>query len=254
MKQTILVLAGTSEAKQICKFLSESAGLEVIASVSGVVNREDEYPTALRIGGFGGASGLIQYIQENSITLLVDATHPFATQITANSCQASTSTGIPYIRLERPCWLPEVTDNWTQADELVKLIALLPPGSTVFAPMGSGMFRSQNKALLASRDDVQFIVRSMNRPNCPLPSNVAVDFSRPHCSASLERDFLLSIGATCMMCRDSGGTTGKSKILAARILSLPIFLLQRPSLCPLPPMGLRAAGVDAVVSAVMTGS
>src|SRR3954471_6926350 len=77
----VLILGGTLEARELAQRLGDRAILSLA-----------------RDGGFGGPAGLKRYVAEHGIERIVDATHPFATRISASAAQA----GVPVLRLERP--------------------------------------------------------------------------------------------------------------------------------------------------------
>ena len=77
---------------------------EVISSLAGRVNSPNLPPGGVRVGGFGGAAGLADYLRRQQIAAVVDATHPFAATISANALQAANRTSTPLVRLERPGW------------------------------------------------------------------------------------------------------------------------------------------------------
>ena len=100
---TILILGGTSEARELAAALVAS-GADVISSLAGRVSRPALPAGRVRVGGFGGVDGLVDYLRAGKITAVVDATHPFAAQISANAAAATALAGVPLLRLERPGW------------------------------------------------------------------------------------------------------------------------------------------------------
>ena len=100
---TVVILGGTAEARQLAAALIAD-GIEVVSSLAGRVRNPRLPAGPVRIGGFGGADGLAAYLRDHEVSALVDATHPFAVQITTNALQAASVTNTPLIRLERPGW------------------------------------------------------------------------------------------------------------------------------------------------------
>ncbi|MCY4006866.1 MAG: precorrin-6A/cobalt-precorrin-6A reductase [Rhodobacteraceae bacterium] len=231
MVSRILVLAGTREAKDLCQLLSERRQFDVIASLAGKVTYPADYPVKIRVGGFGGTVGLADYICRNGFSLIADATHPFAHRITTNAVGAARIAQRPYLRLERPPWEPYPTDHWTISDQLEDLFARLPAGARVFAPLGSGVLQPKISDLLASRRDVRFFVRIAVPSTYPIPPNVeTVVVAKPPFSLQSELRLLRKEELTALLCRNSGGTIGKTKIIAARQLQLAVYILSRPPL------------------------
>jgi precorrin-6A/cobalt-precorrin-6A reductase len=98
-----MVMAGTSDARQIIECLS-SRGVNVMATATTRHGAELARKTgALNVlEGRFDADKLAEIINENSIGLLIDATHPFASEATRNAIRASELSGAEYIRFERP--------------------------------------------------------------------------------------------------------------------------------------------------------
>lgn len=226
MKHKVLVLGGTNEAKKLCTKLACKKNFDVVVSIAGIVAPAADYSVTLRIGGFGGTSGMVDYIISNNIKLIADITHPFATKITDNAIHACRFTQTPYIGLQRPKWTQQVSDKWIETDDVGELFHQLPTESVVFAPMGSGMFKPKNLSLFESRSDVRFYLRSIMAPEVTLPKNILqVILGMPPFTLKSEKAILRRINADCLMCRNSGGRSGEMKIEAARQLNVAIFLL-----------------------------
>ena len=93
----ILLLGGVTEALAIARTL----GPQHVYSLAGVGRVPTDLPCEVRIGGYGGAEGLAQYIREQHIDLLLDATHPYAAQISQNAALAAAASAIPCWALRR---------------------------------------------------------------------------------------------------------------------------------------------------------
>ncbi|MBV8835363.1 MAG: precorrin-6A/cobalt-precorrin-6A reductase, partial [Alphaproteobacteria bacterium] len=65
----ILVLGGTSEARQLCEQLAQRPALSVTVSLAGRTAAPAKMAVAVRTGGFGGAAGLAAYLAEQRIDL-----------------------------------------------------------------------------------------------------------------------------------------------------------------------------------------
>jgi precorrin-6A/cobalt-precorrin-6A reductase len=82
MTGRVLILGGTGEARRLATALVER-GADVLSSLAGRVADPLLPPGDVRIGGFGGATGLTAWLQAHPVQALVDATHPFAATMTA---------------------------------------------------------------------------------------------------------------------------------------------------------------------------
>lgn len=228
-RRHLLLLAGTAEARQLREALRERPDLHVTTTLAGVT--ETPAVAAEHRGGFGGKEGLEQFLQERSIDLLVDATHPFAGQITRNAHAAAENAGCDYLRVERPPWAPVTGDRW-----VIDSGAL---GWRWFAAIGERGFRQ-----LKPEPECFYLVRSISPPREPLPVNVQWIVARPPFSLADEIALMTSRRIDGLVARNSGGAEGYAKIEAARRLGLPVLMLQRPSVSASPMVSSVSAALD----------
>src|SRR5262245_61049188 len=106
-----LILGGTGEAAKLATQAAQLQGVEVITSLAGRTRRPMTPSGQVRIGGFGGDAGLVDYMRQQRIDLLIDATHPFAAQISFNAATAAQVCGLPHLLLVRPPWDPMEGDH-----------------------------------------------------------------------------------------------------------------------------------------------
>ncbi|MEQ8480467.1 MAG: cobalt-precorrin-6A reductase [Hoeflea sp.] len=224
--EAILILGGTKEASDLARQLvTGRPGARIITSLAGRTKEPAPLAGEVRTGGFGGAQGLARYIRENGITLLIDATHPFARQISANAAEAARLTGIPLeIRTRKP-WAKQPGDRWTEVKTLEEAREAIPEGARVLLALGS-----QHIGLFSSREHVHFVVRMIDRPAEPLtlPDHTLV-LGRPGDSAAVETMLLIAHSITHIVCRNSGGKAAYAKIEAARQMGLPVIMITRTS-------------------------
>ena len=227
----VLVLGGTAEARALARALVD-AGVRVVSSLAGRV-RDPALPVGeVRIGGFGGASGLAAWVRAHQITAVVDATHPFASTMTAHAVDACAAAGVPLVVLRRPGWSPE--PGWVWADSVPDAAALLPS-------LGERVFLTTGRTSLAAFAglDLEFLVRCVDPPSGPLPHRVQVLLSRGPFTVDGERALLREHAVDVLVTKDSGGSLTSAKLAAARAEGVQVLVVRRP---PLPP------GVDAVTS------
>ncbi len=224
----ILVLAGTEEARQLCLKMKDIDGIEVVTSL--FQETLNPYPGLVITGGFGGVEGLVRFMNHEQVSLLVDATHPFAIKIKLNALEATKITGRDYIRLSRPKWFAKKKDNWQEYTSLLQASKNIPPESRVFAALGSknlGTIMDElNRSLLQS----QIYLRVMKQPSFELPSNWGVMHFHPPISLASEKDLLVNYNITHILCRNSGGKTSRFKLDAAADLGVKVMMVDRPSL------------------------
>ncbi|WP_399344976.1 cobalt-precorrin-6A reductase [Umezawaea sp. Da 62-37] len=225
------MLGGTGEARRLA---AELPG-RVISSLAGRVTDPRLPEGEVRVGGFGGVDGLVEWLRANGITAVVDATHPFAARITANAVEATARVGIPLLVLRRPGWTPEPGDDWRWVDSLEEAAADLP-GDRVFLTTGR-----QDIGVFAGCGQY-FLARSVEPPEPPLPRRVHVLLDRGPFTVDGEVELMRAHGIDVLVTKDSGGAQTAAKLVAARLLGVPVVVVRRP---PAP----AAETVDSVAAA-----
>lgn len=229
----VLILGGTREAVDLAQRLHGRDGLHVVSSLAGRTHSPHLPPGEVRVGGFGGAAGLRDYLKRERIDLIVDATHPFAERMHGNAVEASRSGGVPLLRLERPLWRPQAGDHWIMADSAEHAAKLAPHhGKRAFLTTGV-------KDLGAFRDTetVWFLVRLVEPPDGPLPlRHSELIRGRGPFGAADEEALMRRNDIDLLISKESGGDSTYGKIEAARKLEIPVIMIRRPA---------AALGVDA---------
>ncbi|QDG74570.1 cobalt-precorrin-6A reductase [Labrenzia sp. PHM005] len=222
----ILLLAGTHEARLLAKQLPERfPGVRLTASFAGVVKDLQELDIAKRVGGFGGTEGLKAFVKAENVTVIVDATHPFAAQISRNAVSAATGLGIPVIRLERPAWCAGPGDQWQTVSTIEEAAKALPAGARAFLAVG----RKEVSAFY-HRTDIFGLARMIEPPENPLPHGWSLLLSRPPQDTDEEVALFKHHNISHVVTKNSGGTRAFAKIKAARRLQLPVIIIERPKL------------------------
>ena len=216
----VLILGGTAEARDLAGELT-ARGHEVTTSLAGRTREPVPPVGAVRSGGFGGPAGLARYLEETGTELLIDATHPFAGTISANAAEAGRRTGARRIALSRPPWPQREGDRWERVRSLDEAASRLPAGSTVLLALGR-----QHLAPFGRRPDVRFVVRAIEPFTPPFPCDVILQ--RPSAEPEAEAALLRDLAVECIVSRNSGGSGAYAKIAAARALSLPVVMIDRP--------------------------
>ena len=210
------------EAAELARDLvKNNPAARVISSLAGRTKEPVPLAGETRTGGFGGIEGLVRYLQETNVTRLIDATHPFARQISANAVQAAKIAGVPLdIRTRKP-WTKQPGDAWIEVETLEQARDAIPPRARVLLALGS-----QHIGVFASRADVHFVVRMIDKPEQPLalPDHTLV-LGRPGDTAAVETMLMIAHSITHIVCRNSGGTAAYAKIEAARQLGLPVIMV-----------------------------
>ena len=230
----VLVLGGTGEARRLATALVAD-GVDVVSSLAGRVADPVLPPGEVRIGGFGGAAGLAEWLAANPVGAVVDATHPFAETMTASAADACARTGHPLLRLQRPGWTAQPGDDWRWVDSLEGAAAAVAGFDCVFLTTGR-----QGLGAFAGLT-AHCIVRSVDPPEPPLPERTTVVLERGPFSLDDELALLREHAVQVLVSKDSGGHLTEAKLVAARELGVPVVLVRRP---PLPPGVPVVATVD----------
>lgn len=226
MTPNLLVLGGTTEASALCRRLAE-AGVTAQLSLAGRVERPKRQPLPVRIGGFGGVDGLVRTLQDEGITHVIDATHPFAAQMSRNAIAACARAQVPLLALTRPAWKAEPGDQWRHVPDIAGAVAALDRAPTrVLLAVGR-----MHLADFAPNPQHHYVLRLVDPPEAPLPLPVCtVIVDRGPFSLENDRALMLDHGIKVVVSKNAGGTGASAKILAARDLGLPVIMIDRPDI------------------------
>ncbi len=236
---TLLLLAGTGEAKDIARGLAD-AGVTAIASLAGATRAPKPLALETRIGGFGGEVGFRNYLAEVGITAVLDATHPFADQITNRTARICAELGLPFIQFLRPEWTPDTGDVWTQIDREEDAASFVKHGQTVF--LGTGR---QTLDRFANLPDSRVICRQIDPPTGPFPFEGGEFLvGRPPFPVADEVALFQRLGVDWLVVKNAGGERSRTKLVAARQLSIPVLMIRRPQMPDGPKLTTVAAALD----------
>jgi precorrin-6A/cobalt-precorrin-6A reductase len=229
----VLILGGTGEARRLAGALTGWPGLTVTSAMAGRTGRQLLPEGDVRIGGFDGPNELAEWLDIEEVDAVIDATDPFAREITAAAADAARLLGVPLLVLRRPGARQGSGDDWHWVDSAVQAASRLPLlGTRVLLSAGR-----QGLAEFAHLDGLWFLIRSAGPPPPPLPARHRLVPSRGPFTVPGELALLEEHRIDVLLGRDSGDTMAAAKLDAARLLGLPVVLIARP---PLP------AGVSTV--------
>ena len=228
----ILILGGTAEARALAGLLHTETGVRVTSSLAGRVASPRLPEGEVRIGGFGGVDGLVEWIVGHAVDAVIDATHPFAERISFNAARAAATAHVPLLALRRPGWVPGEGDDWRSAASLEEAAGALDGlGDRVFLTTGR-----MGLAAFAARPE-WFLVRSVDAPDAPIPARTEVLLDRGPFTLDGERDLLARHRIDVLVTKDSGGAATAPKLAAAREAGIPVVVVRRPPV----PEGVRTA-------------
>ena len=220
----VLILGGTSEAAEIARRLADQRDLSVISSLAGRVNQPKIPDGPVRIGGFGGVDGLISFLRNERIGAVIDVTHPFAARISASAESACSQLGLPLIAFSRAPWAKQETDRWHVIPDIRSAAAYVAqtPGR-VFLAIG----RQQLDAFAAC-SNAWFLIRAIDPPDVSLPANTKLLLERGPFHLEDELRLLRDHVIDYIVSKNSGGQATYAKIKAARLLGIPVVMVDRP--------------------------
>jgi precorrin-6A/cobalt-precorrin-6A reductase len=222
----VLLLGGTTEASDIARALARAA-IAGVFSYAGRTAARREQPLPTRVGGFGGVDGLIAYLRQEEITHVIDATHPFAAQMSANVVDACAATGTPLIAFERPEWKPGPGDDWRHVTDVDAAVMALPDEpARVFLAIGR-----QTLAPFAAKPQHVYLLRMVDAPDAPVPlPKTEVIIARGPFTAEADEAVLRTHHITHVVAKNAGGSGARAKLDAARVLGVPVIMIGRPRL------------------------
>lgn len=241
LKPTILILGGTGEARMLASALAGQARYRVVSSLAGRTAAPLMPEGEVRKGGFGGTEGLVKYLRETGIALVVDATHPFAAGMSRSAAEACDATGLPLLRVERPPWEPGPGDEWRMVADWEAAAAALPEGACVLLTVGGGEI-----APFLKRTDVSIVARMIEPPPIPVPGHCDILLSRPPFTLEDEIALMKERGIDVLVTKNAGGEATAAKLDAARALRLPVIMITRPRKPPVP----GAATVESMLALI----
>jgi precorrin-6A/cobalt-precorrin-6A reductase len=232
----ILLLGGTGEARALASQLYP--GTDIVSSLAGRVPDPALPAGPVRIGGFGGVAGLRQWLRDNGITAVVDATHPFAATMTAHAAHACADLRLPHLVLVRPAWDP---------GNAVVVGSDIEAADTVARHGCARVFLTTGRSGVApfAESDAWFLIRVVTPPDPGLlPRWHEVLLSRGPYAYDDEHKVLQDNRIDVLVTKNSGGELTRAKLDAAHDLGVAVVMIERP---PLPAGAQTVSTVDEAV-------
>lgn len=224
MPDRVLVLGGTAEGVAVARRLSD-AGVEVITSLAGRLAASPDPPGRVRVGGFGGPAGLMDFLSAEGITRVIDATHPFAATISRHAVLACRRLGLPLERVVRPEWAAHPGDRWHWADDLAMAARMAPRlGRRILLTVGAG-----GVAAFTRSGGPFYLVRLIEPPPRLALPRYEVVLGRGPFTVAGELALMRAYAIDLVITKASGGVATEAKIIAARRLGIPVLMIRRPA-------------------------
>jgi precorrin-6A/cobalt-precorrin-6A reductase len=223
----VLVIGGTGEARELAACLTSRHDTEVVSSLAGRVSRPALPQGRVVIGGFGGVDGLVGFLAGEHIDRVVDASHPFAARISANAVIACARAGVPALRLERPAWSPGAGDRWVRVPDAERAAVALPE---VAGTRGTAFLTHGRRGLapFAADSAREYLIRAVDPPSEPLPERTFLVLDRGPYTVYGETALMGRYGVAALVTKNSGGSMTSAKLTAARLLRVPVVMIDRP--------------------------
>lgn len=232
----ILFLAGTSDAKKLALLLYKE-GYELIASVvtENAANELKQVQLPVRVGRMN-EGGFERYVIDQKIQVIIDASHPFAEEVSRTAMKVAKQVNIPYIRYERESNsydhnLVTYVSNYEEAAELAaqkKGVILLTTGSKTLQIFTERLLNLPNTRLIA-----RMLPRKDNMEKCEalgLPQKNIVAIQGPF-TKEFNKALLKQYDVTLMITKESGkeGSVDE-KLEAAKELKIETIMIKRPKI------------------------
>jgi precorrin-6A/cobalt-precorrin-6A reductase len=221
----VLILGGTTEASELTRLLAADRRFETTVSLAGRTANPKMQPVRTRIGGFGGVEGLVAWLAQEQMQAVIDATHPYADQISSNAVAACAQLALPLASIVRPAWQVRPGDNWLDvASSEAAADALGVEPRNVFLSLG----RLELGAFVNAPQH-HYVARTIDPPgDVVLPPDIRFLFGRGPFDREAENALLEREKIDVLVSKNSGGAATYAKIEAARGFGIPVVMIARP--------------------------
>jgi precorrin-6A/cobalt-precorrin-6A reductase len=220
----VLILGGSTESSELARLLADDRRFETTLSLAGRTLKPRAQPVRTRTGGFGGADGLAAWLAQESIEAVIDATHPYADQISSNAVTACGRLAIPIATILRPAWQPEPGDTW-------QIVASAEAAADALGTEPRRVFLSLGRLELgafAAHPQHHYVARTIEPPDVALPPDINLIFDRGPFDEQAETALLTRESIDVIVSKNSGGAATYPKIAATRKLGIPVVMIARP--------------------------
>lgn len=223
----VLIAGGTATAKQLALQLHQQ-GVAVLYSVAGITSPPD-FPFPVLSGGFGGVDGLVKAIQQQHITHIIDATHPYAAQIGHHLALAAKQCACPVWRLERAPWIAEPSDAWFFYEDYEQLLANCRQYHRLFFSTGISILKTNLQPLPHQHWFIRCLPATANRYTTDAcAANISVIADRGPFDYEKEQALFTRLKPDLLISKNSGGTQRDAKLIIAQQRRIDVAFLTRP--------------------------
>jgi precorrin-6A/cobalt-precorrin-6A reductase len=220
----LLILGGTTEASALVQHIAGRNDLDPILSLAGRTQNPVVPPIPFRTGGFGGVAGLKAYLTETKTDAVIDATHPFAAQMSAHAAEACRDLELPIAMFTRAPWRPVPGDRWLSAADMKAAATTLGDAPRrVFLTVGALQLPA-----FAVAPQHHYLVRAIDPPDVTALPNHRLILARGPFTVEAETALMREAAIDALVTKNSGGKATAAKLAAARALSIEVIMVERP--------------------------
>lgn len=231
----ILVLSGTKDGREIVTRLSQ-LGRAVLATTvtgygKGLIQKNNEVDV---VDGGLDAEELAELIKEKNINMVVDATHPFAQQVSKMAMEVCNKLNCTYLRYEREETHYQYEQNLIVVDSFFQAARQAAKyEGKVFLTVGSNNLHYFCREIPVERLIARVLPLSSVMKKCEElgfnPGSI-VALQGPF-NKELNKNLFLHYQADIVVTKDSGKIGGvEDKLEAAKELNIPVIMIKRPAL------------------------
>ena len=223
-------MGGAREAHAIVTGLSQ-AGMHVIASLPEPERGVEPMAVPTRTGAFTSKQDFSDWMAGQGVIRVIDASHSFDADLSAMVFEACRAANLPYLRILRAAWVAVEGDQWVDVMSVAQAAESVPPTCRLFS--NTGWLSLPHYA--GFKGEQVFL-----RQSHPVLNQSPYDFvtlipDDPPFSVEHEIGVFQNLRITHLICRNVGGEASATKLIAARRLELPVYMVARralPAGCP----------------------
>lgn len=233
----LLLFGGTTEGRLLAQELAQREGCELWVC-SATEYGAELLPASPRVHALAGRldkDGMLALLGQRPFSCVVDATHPFAVEVTANIAAAAQEAGLPYLRLAREddagSWGGAAVAVARSAQEAASMLREMP--GTVLLTTGSKDLHVYTAALPDYRERLYVRILPLEESlaitrDLGIPPKHVIAMHGPF-SQQLNEALIAQTGAQVLVTKASGATGGfPEKLAAAQAAGIQVLVVQRP--------------------------
>jgi precorrin-6A/cobalt-precorrin-6A reductase len=232
----ILLLGGTSDTARVAQRLAEAGQKVLVSTATDEALAIGDHPAIRRRSGRLDEAGLADLVRRESIAAIVDATHPYATEISTQARTVAASLGISFVSFVRPPAVEAPTDGVQMAESHAEAARLaFAGGGCVLLTTGSNNVDVYAEEAQRSKRPlfVRVLLRDESLAQCEavgIPPDRIIAARGPF-DVAQNREQIRNCRADVLVTKDGGHAAGvRDKLQAARLEGCRVIVVRRPKL------------------------